>query len=107
VPIDTSRRVEPVSLGSRVVTTDSDGVATATIPRPAGGVTARYEPREWWIQGEQAYLPDSETVYVRGSALDGLSVLYTGGVPIALFLLGVFIIDRITHWGVWPPWRGL
>lgn len=107
-PIDTSRRVEPVYLGSRVITTDADGLATVTIPRPAGGVTARYEPRDWWqVQGEQAYLGDSETVYVRGSAIDGLSVLYTGGVPIALFLLGVFLIDRITNWGVWPPWRGL
>jgi hypothetical protein len=107
-PIDTSRRAEAVYLGSRVITTDSEGVATVTIPRPSGGVTARYEPREWWrVQGEQAYLGDSQSVYVRGSALDGLSVLYTGGVPVALFLLGVFIIDRITHWGVWPPWRGL
>jgi hypothetical protein len=107
-PIDTSRRVEPIYLGSRVITTDSDGLATVTIPRPAGGVTARYEPRDWWrVQGEQAYLPDSETVYVRGTVIDGLAVLYTGGVPIALFLLGVFMIDRITNWGVWPPWRGL
>ncbi|WP_254831390.1 hypothetical protein [Haloglomus salinum] len=107
-PIDTSRRTEPVYLGSRVITTDSDGLATVTIPRPAGGVTARYEPREWWrVQGEQAYLPDSETVYVRGAVVDGLSVLYTGGVPVALFLFAVFLIDRITHWGVWPPWRGL
>jgi hypothetical protein len=107
-PIDTSRRIEPIYLGSQVITTGSEGIATVTIPRPAGGVTARYEPRDWWrVQGEQAYLSDSETVYVRGSALGGLSVLYTGGVPIALFLLGVFIIDRITNWGVWPPWRGL
>lgn len=107
-PIDTSRRIESVWLGSRQLTTGADGTATITIPRPAGGLTARYEPRSWWrMQGEQAYLADAETVYVRGTAIEGLSVLYTGGVPIALFLLSVFLIDRVTRWRVWPPWRGL
>lgn len=107
-PIDTKRRIEAVWLGSKQLTTGADGTATVTIPRPAGGLTARYEPRSWWrMQGEPAYLADSETVYVRGTAIEGLSVLYTGGVPIALFLLSVFLIDRVTRWKVWPPWRGL
>jgi hypothetical protein len=36
-----------------------------------------------------------------------LETFYQFAVPVALFLLGAFLLDRITGWPLWPPWRDL
>lgn len=105
-PIDTSDRRGSIVLQGERVNTGSDGTVTRALPRPAGGVSARYRPQPWWYE-EPGYVPSSDVVYVRGTVLQTVSTLFRIGVPVSLFLVGVFIIDRFTGWKIWPPWRGL
>lgn len=105
-PIVTDGQRGYVLLDGERVETDEAGVATETIPRPAGAVSARFVPGPWWPE-PVGYVGDSDVVYVRGTVLHALAVLYEVGVPVALFLFGVFVIDRITGWRLWPPWRRL
>jgi hypothetical protein len=103
-PIETTGRRGYVVLDGARVETDASGTAAVTIPRPMGGLSARFEPGPWWPE-PVGYVGDSDVVYVRGTVLHALNVIYEVGVPVALFLFGVFVIDRITGWHVWPPWR--
>jgi hypothetical protein len=105
-PINTDEREGYVVLQDQRVNTTGNGTVTATLPRPASGISARYEPGRWWY-ATPGYVGDSDVVYVRGTVLSVLSALYEMAVPVSLFLLGVFMIDRITGWRVWPPWRRL
>ncbi|MFB6362094.1 MAG: hypothetical protein ABEH59_12345 [Halobacteriales archaeon] len=102
-PIATRGRGGYLRLNGERVETGPNGTVTRTYPRPAGGLSARFEPGQWW-RHEVGYVGSSDAVYVRGTVLDGLRLLYQLGVPIGLFLIGVFIIDRFTGWGVWPLW---
>ncbi|MFB6177034.1 MAG: hypothetical protein ABEI99_07835 [Halobaculum sp.] len=101
-PIDTEDREGYIRLGGERIHTDRDGAVTTTIPRPAGALDARYEPAPWWLH-TPSYVSDSDTVTVQGTALRLVQSLYRAGVPIGLFLLAVFLIDRITGMAVWPP----
>ena len=105
-PIDTSERNESIHIADREIDTGPDGTATVTLDRDVGGVSARYEPRPWWFGGT-AYVGDSDAVYPRGVVLQTVRTLFEFAVPLALLLFGVFVIDRLTGWAVWPPWRGL
>ncbi|WP_123538185.1 hypothetical protein [Halosimplex salinum] len=105
-PISTGLREGYVVLAGERVQTDTNGTFTTTIDRPPGAITARFEPKRWW-QFPTAYAGDSDTVSVDGTAMTIVRWIYRAGVPVALFLLAVFLIDRITGMPVWPPWRGL
>lgn len=104
--INTGGRDGYIVLAGERVNTSRNGTVTKTLPRPPGGLSAQYEPGHWW-RNSPGYTGDSETVLVQGAVLQVVSTLYRMGVPVSLFLLGVFIIDRFTGWRVWPPWRGL
>ena len=105
-PINTTGREGFIVLQDQRINTSGDGTVTRTIARPVGGVSARYEPGRWWFS-TPGYVGDSDIVYPRGTVLQLLSSLYQLAIPIAVFLFGVFIVDRITGWRVWPPWRWL
>ncbi|MFC6723435.1 hypothetical protein ACFQE1_03315 [Halobium palmae] len=104
-PIDTSHREGSLVLAGERVETDETGAVTRTVDRDSA-VTGRYEPGRWWVS-ETGYVGDSDVVHVRGTEIPLVSTLYRAGIPVLLFLLAVFLIDRITGWRIWPPWRGL
>lgn len=103
-PIQTRGRRGYVLLNGHRVETDGSGTVTTTIPRPFGGISARFQPGPWWPE-PVGYVGSSTVVYVRGTRIGTLLVFYEVGVPTGLMLLGVFLIDRVTGWGLWPPWR--
>ncbi|RMB08332.1 hypothetical protein ATH50_3547 [Haloplanus aerogenes] len=103
-PINTAGREGYVVLADTRVNTSGNGTVTTTLPRTSGGIAARYEPGRWWT-ASPGYTGDSDVAYVHGTVLQALSVLYQLAIPVSLFLVGVFLIDRITGWRVWPPWR--
>lgn len=105
-PIDTSERQGSIVLEGERVNTGANGTVTQTVPRGAGSLSARYRPQPWWYE-EPGYVPASDVVHVRGTVLRTVSTLFRIGVPVSLFLAGVFLIDRFTGWNLWPPWRGL
>lgn len=103
-PINTAERDGYVVVNGQRVNTTGNGTVTTTIDRTPGGVSARYEPGHWWLD-IPGYTSDSETVLLQGTVLQFVSTLFRIGVPVSLFLLAVFLVDRITGWRVWPPWR--
>ena len=105
-PIETAASEGYVRLAGERVQTGRDGTVTTTIDRPAGAIDARFEPTEWWLR-QTGYVGDSDTVSVQGTVLSVVTSIYRAGVPVGLFLLAVFLIDRITGLPIWPPWRGL
>jgi len=105
-PINTVERDGYVVVNGQRVNTTGNGTVTTTIERPPGGVSARYEPGHWWLN-PPGYTGDSDTVLLQGSVLQIVSTLFRIGVPVSLFLLAVFFVDRITGWRIWPPWRSL
>jgi hypothetical protein len=105
-PINTAERNGYVVLNGRRVNTSTNGSVIATVPRADGSVSARYVPDHWW-QWDPSYVPASDVAYARGTILQILQMLYRIAVPVGLFLLGVYLIDRITGWHIWPPWRGM
>lgn len=103
-PITTAERNGYVVLaGERVNTTN--GTVVRTLSR-RGSVSARYEPGAWW-RNSPGYTASDDTVLVRGTVLEALDTLYRLSIPISLFLMATFLIDRITGWRLWPPWRRL
>lgn len=105
-PISTAHRDGAIVVAGKRVNTNATGRATVTLPRSTGRITARYEPRPWW-RGGPGYVGDTATVAVRGPSVPLLALAWQLLVPTAVFLLGVFLVDRITGWRVWPPWRRL
>lgn len=105
-PITTAQREGHIVLNGQRLNTSGNGTVTITLARPLGGISARYEPGHWWLDSP-GYTSDSDTVLLQGSVLRPVRPLFQIAVRIALFLLAVFVIDRITRWRVWPPWRGL
>lgn len=105
-PIATEGREGAVVLNGERVQTDENGTVTRTLPRPAGGVSARYEPGQWWLH-PTSYTADSDTAYVRGTVLHLVSSFYQIVVPILTVCIAVYILDRLTGWQIWPPWRGM
>jgi hypothetical protein len=96
------------------------GDARVRIPREDGVITARFEPKAWWdttdtTDGKETtgreespgFGASRDRVYAEATSLDILGVSSGLVLPVSLFLLGVFLIDRITGWRIWPPWRGL
>ncbi|CDK39191.1 putative signal peptide protein [Halorubrum sp. AJ67] len=105
-PINTNERGGEIVVNGQQVNTSGNGTVTTTIERPPGGVSTQYEPGHWWLNSP-GYASDSDTVLLQGSVLRLVSTLFRIGVPVSLFLLAVFLIDRITGWRIWPPWRSL
>ena len=105
-PIDTSAREGYVILGGQRANTIADGTVTRTFPRSVGNIAARYEPGRWWY-AQPGYTADTDAVFVADGTLQVLESLYRFSIPVGLFLLAVFFIDRITGWPLWPPWRDL
>jgi hypothetical protein len=105
-PIRTTDTEGYVAVAGKRVQTGHDGTVTTTIARPTGAITARFEPWDWWLR-PTSYVGDSDSTSVQGTVLTLLRYLYRAGVPVGLFLLAVFFIDRITGMALWPPWRGL
>lgn len=105
-PINTIARDGYIILAGHRVNTHTNGTIITRIQRPPTGLTARYEPGEWWWN-TPGYTSDSETILIQRPGLQVISIIYQIGIPVSLFLIGVFIIDRITGWRVWPLWRGL
>lgn len=105
-PIDTSDRPGYVVLAGERGETSANGTLTRTLARTTGSVSARFEPGPWW-DTDGGYTADDDVVYAQGLVLAALSALYQLFVPVSSFLMGVFLIDRLTEWRIWPPWRGL
>ncbi|WP_313696130.1 hypothetical protein [Halorarum halobium] len=103
-PINTAKRGGYVVVNGERLNTSGNGTVMTTIARPPGGVSARYEPGHWWLN-PPGYTGDSDTVLLQGTVLQFVSTLFRIGVPVSLFLLAVFFVDRITGWRIWPPWR--
>ncbi len=104
--IATHDREGYVVLNDKRVQTNETGQVTQTLSRSTDAITARYEPGYWW-RNLPGYVADSDTVYVRGRYIDLLGALYGIGVPVGLLLIAAFLIDRLTGWPLWPPWRNL
>ncbi|WP_256393035.1 hypothetical protein [Natronoarchaeum rubrum] len=98
-PINTTDEVDTVVVNGQQVDTDETGTATLTLPRTAGGITARYEPGSWW-RTSQAYIGDTDTVYVEGGTLAVLQTLYRMAIPIVSILFAVYLLERTTGWRI-------
>jgi len=105
-PIATADREGFVVIGNERVNTTADGTVRVTLDDPGVAISARYTPGEWWNDGP-GYVRDSQTITTSGPSLTVLTTLFRFAVPVGLFLLAVYLIDRITTWRIWPPWRGL
>jgi len=105
-PIDTSGRDGYVVLAGERVNTSGDGTVTRTLRQPGAIISARYEPGHWWNDAP-GYVGDSETISVGGPSLQLLATLFRFAIPVGLFGLAVYMVDRVTQWRIWPPWRGL
>ncbi|WP_254279295.1 hypothetical protein [Haloarcula marina] len=105
-PIETHSRDGYLLVDGERIQTNATGVAVFTVPPRHDAVSARHVPGEWWLN-IPGYVGDSDTVYIRSPVLGLLSTLFVFSVPVSLFLLAVWLIDRITGWGIWPPWRSL
>jgi len=105
-PIATASRDGYIQLDGKRVNTTANGTVQATIPRQGDTVTATYQPGDWW-RSIPAYVGASETVHVEGTVLRYVQLLFTLGVQVGTILLAGFLIDRLTGWGFWPPWREL
>jgi hypothetical protein len=103
-PIATTDRGGSVVLAGERVNTRPTGTVTRTLPSGVGSVSARYEPGRWW-RYKESYTPDSDVVFVRGTVLQAVALLYRAAIPVSVVLVAIFIIDRLTGWRVWPPWR--
>ena len=104
--IATVQRGGYLVIGGQRANTTLNGTVSVTVDRPLGSVSARYEPGNWWST-QVGYTSATATVTLQGSTLALIGRLFGLLIPIALFLLAVYLIDRITRWHVWPPWRGL
>lgn len=105
-PINTGQRGGHVVIGGERVETNANGTVRKTLYRPPSGISARYEPGQWWLN-VPGYTSDSDVVYVRGTVLAFLGTLSGVAVPISMLLLSAYLIDRLTGWDLWPPWRRL
>lgn len=103
-PITTAERSGYVVLADERVNT-TNGTVVRTLSR-RGSVSARYEPGAWW-RNVPGYTGSDDAVLVRGTVLEALDTLYRLSIPISMFLIATFLIDRITGWRLWPPWRRL
>ncbi|GCF12073.1 hypothetical protein Harman_00080 [Haloarcula mannanilytica] len=106
VPIATVSRDGYIQLDGQRINTTANGTVQTTIPRQGDAITATYKPDDWW-RTVPGYVSDSETVHVGGTVLRYVHLLFTLGVQVGTLLLAGFLIDRITGWGFWPPWRNL
>jgi len=104
-PINTDRTTGRLTVDGHRVQTDHTGTGTITLPRRSV-YSATYDPGTWWDDDATA-LGDHDTVYVSGSMAGLLDTLFRAGVPLGIILFGIFLVDRITRWNVWPPWRGI
>lgn len=105
-PIDTRAREGYVELGGERVETNATGMAVRTLTRESGGVPARYVPGRWWVH-DSGYVGNATIVEVPGHSGHGLSTLLRIALPISLLLFATLVVDRVTGWGIWPPWRGV
>jgi len=105
-PIETATRSGTLTVADQHIDTGPDGTATLTVSQARSDVSARFEPGPWW-RIETGYVGDSDVAIAGGTSLSFGRAAAQLFVPISLFLLAVFLIDRITGWPLWPPWRGL
>jgi len=105
-PIETATRPGTLTVADQRIDTGPDGTATLAVSQTGNGVSARFEPGPWW-RVETGYVADSDAAIVGGTPLSLGRAAVQLFVPVSLFLLAVFLIDRITGWPLWPPWRGL
>ena len=105
-PINTAGRDGYVVLDGQRLNTTGNGTAMVTITQSNTVVSARYEPGRWW-RNTPGYVGDSAKIHVGGTALEVIVTLSRFFVPVGLFLLTVYVVDRVTQSGIWPPWRGL
>jgi hypothetical protein len=105
-PIVTERREGYVVVNGRRRNTTANGTVEVTVPRTTGTVAARYEPGAWW-RNIPGYVADSDVLHVQSHALQLVRILFELAVPVGLLLFAGFLVDRITSWGFWPPWRDL
>lgn len=105
-PIETAQRDGYVVLAGERFNTSANGTVITTLPRANGAVSARYVPSHWWWEAP-GYTPDSDVVYARGTVLEWFATLFRFAIPVSLFLVGLYLVDRVTGWHIWPPWRGM
>jgi hypothetical protein len=105
-PINTAGREGYLVVDGQRLNTTGNGTTTVTITRSNAVVTARYESGQWW-RNTPGYVGDSAKIHVGGTALELVVALSRFFVPVGLFLLAVYVVDRVTQSGIWPPWRGL
>jgi len=103
-PIETANQSGYVHVAGERVNTSANGTATVTLAQTSGSVSARYYPDDWWGRNP-GYIGSQTTLRLENSVLEFLETLFRFAVPVGLFAIGVFLIDRLTGWGVWPPWR--
>jgi hypothetical protein len=104
--IATARRDGWLVIAGQRANTTVSGTVTVTVDWPLGGVSARYEPGNWWHESV-GYTEATDTVTLQRGTLTPIAELLQILTPIGLFLLAVYLIDRVTGWHIWPPWRGL
>ena len=104
-PISTDWTTGIVRVNGHPVQTNERGIGRVTLPRRQV-YNAHYDPGTWWDH-EAEDLADRDQASVAGSLAGFIDLVFHAGVPLGLMLFGVFLVDRITGWGVWPPWRGM
>lgn len=105
-PINTADRNGYIVVNGERLNTTGNGTVTTKLDRSGAIISARYEPGDWWRDGP-GYVGDSASHGLRGPTFQTIATLVRFAIPVALFLLAVYLIDRITHWQIWPPWRGM
>lgn len=94
--------------GERRINMSNDGESVLTIPRPTGGVSARYVPAPWYTASEP-YEGDAAVHLVtqREDAPSLPDTLVRFMAFITPFLVMIYMLDRAFSLDVWPPWREL
>jgi len=105
-PINTTDTDGYLVIQGKRTNTTGNGTVEVTVENPLGAVSARYEPEVWWYS-EPSHVGDTTVVAVDGTLRSLLATAFRIAVPVGMFLFAGFLIDRITGWELWPPWRGL
>lgn len=109
-PIGTVNRSGWITvLGDTRVNTSDEGLATVTVARPTGPVTAHYRPESWWNAGanETAYDGTRASLLVtrQDDAPSLPDTVVRFFVLLSPFLIMMYLLDRGFGLDIWPPWR--
>ncbi|MCF2165452.1 hypothetical protein [Halobacterium salinarum] len=106
-PVMTAGHDGSVSVAGTPVETNAAGTAIVRIERVAKGMTAQYEPAPFWKR-DPAYTSSRASFAPPPSfELDAWFVFRIAYNIAVLFVLPLYLFDKMFNLGIWPPWRGI